>query len=804
MQIAMALSLKRQAVQRLLASVTPAGTRIVRGNEASVFAVQQFPPALAGLVEKVRVNGYYRKAEDVFTNPPKQVALPALDEVDPADIQHATRLREAMESFMHNQHNPGVSAREWKERGVDAYRRVFGNTITVRYWEMLFNRIAQRDNGSGNWENLQIYLPEKPKLKPATVEKVVIPEASAVEFKNLGALLAQLRNPLDPSIEDRKAVWAIVFQEYTALIRAGASAKSAARDLRDYLFSHAKFVAPTRHALRMKFDRELVKWTPSNPLSLDDGRKNNGDVAEYPLADIKRVRHSAVLKNGGRIDAAWREEYRQLSEYTRTRHPASIRCPLAFYQHVNRIKVDALLARLQGRRELRKLIGGVKRDAKGIPTMARWAVDDWTSNIEVAFTNRDGTVSLIQPQIITVMDFASRKWVGWSISNDKAPTAELVCAAVLDGFRRHNVPRKLFVENGFVFGKSLNVNGKVDDQGRTVVAGLAQYGCMIHHFDKMSPTSKGELEKSFDLFQRRMERHPGYAGRLQMLDASEDFKREQRLIRSGNVDAKKFRHTFNEFVRVMHHLIEDYNATPQHGHLNGLSPNQAFETLKDPSDPPIKFDNRLYWMLANERYRVTVEAGGVRFRHYGRKIQVRGGELPQHIGEELWALVDREDDSLVTFMSPDYTKTFTVETCLTPSADESRIVTGHSVLGAELKKVGVHMRAVGDELKSLKAEFGNPRQDLLARFRGETTALASVMDNATRATIINSRLESSAAQMEAQRKAITEKRQRNTANKSKARRLGIPAALVEDDDQTRRALELLGETARIESSDKAA
>ena len=380
------------------------------------------------------------------------------------------------------------------------------------------------------------------------------------------------------------------------------------------------------------------------------------------------------------------------------------------------------------------------------------------------------------------------------MSKDKAPTAKLVCEAILDGFRRHGVPHKLFMENGFVFGKSLNVNGKEDDQGRTVVAGLAQYGCTIHHFDKMSPTSKGELEKSFDLFQRQMERHPGYTGRLQMLDASDDLKREQRLIRAGKVDAKKFRHTYDEFFSVMRDLIAQYNATAQHGHLNGLSPDDAFEAMKDATNPPIQFDNQLHWMLANERYRVTVGTGGVTFRHYGRKVQVRGGELPQHFGEELWALVDRADDSMVTFMGLDYRKTFTVEACRQPSADEAQIVTGGSVLAGELKKIGQHVDAVGDELKGLAGEFGSPHRDLLVKYRGESSALAGVKDGTTRRVIMNGRLENSADQMQAQREAITAKRRQNTANKSKATRLGIPAVLADDDDQTRRALELLGDT----------
>jgi hypothetical protein len=793
-QIAFAMAMKRQSVQWHLRDVEPATReKFVNGNAAAAWTLSQLPPALLKLAEAARVNGHYRTLNDVFTNPRTrwQPPLP-LDKICDADIQAATKLRDALKPWLIRQHDlkPG----ELKAGGVESYARVFGHPVTPRFWDELFNRTVQRDGGRERWNELAIYLPGR--LKPKEILADVVSAALADDFADLENFMGACINPHDPSEAERAGLWALALGKFTSLVRAGQSEKSASRRVRQFLFARAKFLAPTGNALRMAWERALDKWQRANPDSLKDGRKANGDRPKYPSKDIRRVRHSAVLKNGSRIDSAWREEYPLLSEYTRQRHPLSRKCPRAFYQLVNRIKVDALCARLQGKRKLRKIVGCVTRNADGIHTMARWAVDDWTSNVVVAFRNPDGTVSLIQPQIITVMDFASRKWVGWSMSNDKGPTAELICAAILDGFRRHDVPRKLYLENGFSFGKSLNVNGKVDDQGRTVVAGLAQYGCMIHHFDKMSPTSKGELEKSFDLFQRQMERHPGYAGRLQMLDASDDFKRETRLINSGKVDATKFRYTFAEFVRVMHRMIEEWNAAPQFGHLHGLTPNEAFEVLKDANDPPIKFDNRLLWMLTNERYRVTVEAGGVNFRHYGRKIQVRGGELPQHVGEEFWALVDRQDCSMVTFMSLDHRKTFTIETCQQPSADEPRIATGCSVLANELKKISTHMRAVDTELKDLTGEFGNPRRDLLAQIRGETNALAGVADGTTRRVILNSRIESSAEQMDAQRQAITAKRQQNTANKSKAHRDGIPTVTVGDDDQSRRALELMREGSR--------
>jgi hypothetical protein len=792
-QIAAGLGMKRQAVQWHLRDVPPASTpAIVNGNEAAAWAISQLPEALRNRAAREARRQNCRGATDearihvLFSMPRRQWPPPlALNKICDADIAAANKLREALLPWLMRQHDPALASAEMEARGVEDYRRVCGNGITARYWRELFTRTILRDNGFEEWNRLEIYLPECPKAKaqPASV----VSEALAADFADLENFIAGCGNPHDPTKDERAGLWKLALVKFDELVRAGQPEKTAARRVREFLWAQARFLARSRDALRKAFELRLAK-------GIEDGRKANGDRAEYPSQDIRRVRHSAVLKNGSRIDAAWREEYPRLSEYTRQRHPNSRRCPHAFYQLVNRERVNALKARLAGKRVLRRMIGGVTRNAENIPSMARWAVDDLTANLECYFKNTDGTVSLIQPQVIAVMDFASRKFVGWSVDNVKAPNTKLVNAAILDGFKRHGVPRQLWIENGFVFGKSLDINGKEDERGRTVVAGLAQYGCTIHHFDKMSPTSKGELEKSFDLLQRLMERHPGYTGRMQMFDASEDFKREQRLIRSGKVPASDFRYSYDEFVRVLNRLFEAFNASPQHGHLRGLSPNEAFEILQDRSNPAIAYDNRLHWYFASTRDLVLVKAGGVMLPRRG--IQVRGGDLPQHIGEELWALVDREDDTMVTFMSQDYRQTFTVETCRQPSADASSIATGGSVLAAELAKIGKHALAVNDEYKSLQGEFGNPRRDLLAQIRADSPALANVPNDGTRRVILNSRLEKAGGDITAQRAAIKAQRKQATVTKARADRQGIPSALVRNDARSLRAIELSEEARR--------
>ena len=62
------------------------------------------------------------------------------------------------------------------------------------------------------------------------------------------------------------------------------------------------------------------------------------------------VEPSAAIKNGGRIDTAWREEYRLLSEVTRRRYPDSFRAPAKVHEILGREKIDALTIRHQGKR----------------------------------------------------------------------------------------------------------------------------------------------------------------------------------------------------------------------------------------------------------------------------------------------------------------------------------------------------------------------------------------------------------------------------------------------------------------------
>jgi hypothetical protein len=781
---------------------------MVAGNEAAAWTVNQLPAPLRKSLEAVTTKRRYRTIEALLGIPPRrwQPVIP-LNDVCETDILKATKLREALKPWLIQQHDPNLSAAELEGLAVKDYRRAFGNEIKPRYWRELFKRTLHRDNGLEDYDRLGIYLPDRLSRKDAP--SAIVSEALVADFADLESCIAQCTNPQAPTKDECDSVWKLALVKFKELVSGREPEKLAARRVRQFLFARAPFLATSRDALWIAFKRKLsaLKSANGDVKALRDGREKNGKRVVIPAVDIDRLRASAGISNGARINAAWREEYLHLSETTRARYPDPFKCPAKVYELVNRRIVDVLHARHHGgKRAVRKMIGGLHGDRwANIPAMHSWALDDVTSNIEVAFKNPDGSTSLILPQIIAVMDSASRKWVGWSISTDKAPTAGLVCGAALDGFRKSNIPKQLWVENGWVFGRSLLVNGKEDDQGRTIVAGLAQYGCTVHHFGKMNPQAKAELERSFEAIQRLMERHPGYTGRHQMLDAPDEFKREQRLINSGKIEATKSRYTFEEFKdKVMPKLISEYNSTPQFGHLKGLSPNEAFIALANPNDPPIEYDPKLEWIFSNEKTIVTVEPGGVRFPHRssGRTIRVRGGRLVNMAGQELWAFVEREDPSMVTFMNLDFSDPFTMEVCRTPSARQSSMAPGSEDLGIEIGKIREHERAVDDEYKRLLEGYGNPRRKLLDEIRNQPAPdiSSTITDGVRRVPVMSGRLAASAEQMQQQRGEIREqknqKARRTAANKNKARRLDIPSVMVGDDEQSRRALELLGESPR--------
>jgi hypothetical protein len=171
----------------------------------------------------------------------------------------------------------------------------------------------------------------------------------------------------------------------------------------------------------------------------------------------------------------------------------------------------------------------------------------------------------------------------------------------------------------------------------------------------------------------------------------------------------------------------------------------------------------------------------VEIHHYGRTIRVRGGELAHRYGDELWALVDRQDATLVTFMNLDYSNPFTMEICQKPSGDESVVGPDSGTLGRERAKIRQHVRAIDQDYKALVESFGNPRRDLLRAIRNQPMGAGDLTGSpggTIRRVTVDSQMAESAAAMEAQREAIRAGQKAEATQRRRAGRLAQDTGIV--------------------------
>ena len=155
-QIAAALGIKPQSVRGMLRDIRPAGVRIIQATRRRLGRSNQLPKELHDRLDDKAVQQRCiglipRQRIEILLAMPRRQWQPAipLDKISDRDIQIATKLRDALKPWLIGQHDLNLSATEIESRGIEDYRRFFGNRITTRHWRELFMRtiaatIAQR------------------------------------------------------------------------------------------------------------------------------------------------------------------------------------------------------------------------------------------------------------------------------------------------------------------------------------------------------------------------------------------------------------------------------------------------------------------------------------------------------------------------------------------------------------------------------------------------------------------------------------------------------------------------------------
>lgn len=788
-RIALALGKTPQAVRKLLRDVQPSGVRIVGGNEAAVWSIEQLPAPLKNALAYESVRSHcagddmVQRIETLLAMPRRRWKPPIpMDKICDADIQSATNLRNALRPWLTEQHDSGLSCAEIENSGVADYKRIFGNSITTRYWRELFKRTVRRDNGAAEWNRLEIYLPDRLKLKsPAPA---IVSEAVAADFTDLESYIAACGNPHAPSKTECTAVWTLALEKFSALASAGEEEKSASRRIRQFLFDRAPFMASSRDALWIAWQRKLERFETANgdARALRDGRENNGESFDLPENDRDALIHRAVFYYRGDIAPAWRDLLRNgfssevVSRYA-GRAAGKSHVPTSIMDSVVP-EVEILTVMHRGPRAFDSIKGFVTRSYDGISSLQCVSGDDFTLNTYFYVPDGNGWFYLTRGQVILFIDFRSLRILGWALEPRKSYSSLTIRSLCTHVFGEFGVPEILYFERGLWKSATL-LKGKTDPFGFTEISqGLREFGIKFIH--AIRPRTKA-VECVGGMFQDIAEAEPGYCGRDERHDAPESLRKQMAEVEARNVHPSKYFYSLDQWNQRIKELVSQYNAEPQQGHiLAGLSPEQAFETHMNPENPPMQFSAGLRYLLAHDKRLARVTLNGVTIQIGKQKFNYRGQEIAHLVGREVMAWFDPENPQTIVVTNPDRTNPICVSRSQNPSALESVIEPGAGTLGRELARIEGQASYMKTRFNVVKAKFPLPQRQLL---------------NAARA-------EGLGEQIIVAKRKVEQSRKLTSANRMKARRFGIPPVMVDDDEQSRRALELLGGSGQPKSLSK--
>lgn len=770
-----------QAIRKSLRGVKPDGLCIVSGKETSTWLPESLPTQLRCNLDAEARLRRYRDAAALLSAPPKirQPLLP-LNQVSDVEVDRANKLRDALRPSLLQQHETNLTAAEFEAQGIAEYAKVFGHTVTTRHWRALFKRTLQRDGGSENWNYLPIYLSADP--KPKTSPARALPAAVGSQFNELSTFIAACKNPHAPTDAEQRGIWMLAFEQHDRFVSQGMNSNQAARRVRDFLFAGAPFLAPTRNALRMAFERKLARWTETNrdAKALRDGREENGARFELPAEDRDLLIQRAVFYYRGDVAPAWRDLLRSgFSPSVTNRYAGRAwrksHVPASVMESVGP-EVEILTVAHRGPRAFDAIKGHVTRSYDGICSLQCISGDDFTLNTYFFVPDGDGWFHLTRGQVILFIDFRSLRILGWALEPRKSYSSLTIRSLCTHVFGEFGVPEILYFERGMWKSATL-LKGKTDPFDFTEISqGLREFGVKFIH--AIRPRTKA-VERVGGIFQDIAEAEPGYCGRDERRDAPESLRRQMAEVEARKVHPSKYFYSLDQWNRRLGQLVDQYNSEPQQGHvLAGMSPDQAFKAHMDQHNPPMQFSAGLRYLLAHDKRLARVSLNGVTLQIGKQKFNYRGQEISHLVEREVLAWFDPENPESIVVTNPDRTNPICVGRSENPSALESLVAPESGTLARELARIEGQASYMKTRFNVVKAKFPLPQRQLLAAAQAEQRG----------------------REFESSRKQFTDRKtetqSRGDVIRRRAHKLGLRADLVENSDKNRAALNLMAEAKR--------
>ncbi len=145
-EIALALQGSKRGGLAALANTAAVATKLVGGNAARVWRIDQLPRRMKTLLQDAAARQQLDACTFIATGSPWKSKYPIYECSEDA-IARASLLQRALAPSLEANLIQFESRADFEAAGVEEYRRVFGHSVTTRHWRRLFKRTLYRDGG---------------------------------------------------------------------------------------------------------------------------------------------------------------------------------------------------------------------------------------------------------------------------------------------------------------------------------------------------------------------------------------------------------------------------------------------------------------------------------------------------------------------------------------------------------------------------------------------------------------------------------------------------------------------------------
>ncbi|PXA04336.1 hypothetical protein DDZ13_07330 [Coraliomargarita sinensis] len=712
--IATALNRTARGVRKSLAGIEADSVVIVKGKETSAWKIESLPKALQGALHEAAEQHGHLSIDRLMQFPKEQWQprhrdkIVTLGELKGHCIEDAKKLQRALSEILPMVAEGTLPSEEIEALGLRDYKQAFGHTITPGHWWKLAKRSLDRDRGFQQFDRTEIYLSAKLSLKQPGKPKKSLPDGA---LARLEMHLQGCETPARPSNTERTLIWDSACSELECLVEEGWKEAEARKVVINTIHRSGVVLSKNLPALRRNFDRKLKAWIESGGdlQAVKDKRaerSGNRRAPELPEEDRHKL-IAASVERGCRISQAWRETLQagELSYETTQRflnNPASkSHVPHSIRQDISNDVRN--LKNIHHGLHRHKMNGAyVTRDWSDCSAGDWFQGDDATMNHYYWEQTPEG-IRAMRGQFLVFVDIRSDYVLGFCLHSERNYNGRIIRQTVIDIHDQYGLPRKgFYFERGIWKSARLLTGDRNGDETpwADTEQGLREF-CQFKH--ATNPRSK-VVERVIGDIQNRTDPLPGYAGRAEMTEGYERFKKKMLKAQAGKIEYSDFLMSRAQWIEQLEKACEAHNNEPQEGRLNGMSPAEAFESLFDFSDPLMRLDGSLRYLLANHRKPMRVTRNGIRLTFKGQSFYYRNEATGQLQGKEVLVWFDTSESVPESITITDMKRQSPVSVPLELQAP-AMAEDGDETLSAALAQAEAHNKYARTLYRTIKPHF---------------------------------------------------------------------------------------------------